>query len=123
MPGKDGDKIVYDAAPLAGPVAAGDVIAVRLTVTGSEWKYLMLEDPIPAGTEFIERDNNYQLTQPAAVVGVLVHAPRTARRPLGDFPDLVPAGPAAVFLSAEGGESRRVPGESGARGADVSAGT
>ncbi len=32
-----------------------------LTVTGSEWKYLMLEDPIPAGTEFIERDAAYEL--------------------------------------------------------------
>jgi len=60
-PSKDGDKIVYDIAPLEGPVASGDVIAVRLTLTGSEWKYLMIEDPIPAGTEFIERDNTYQL--------------------------------------------------------------
>jgi uncharacterized protein YfaS (alpha-2-macroglobulin family) len=34
---------------------------VRLTVTGSEWKYMMIEDPIPAGTEFIERDDAYQL--------------------------------------------------------------
>ncbi len=48
--------------PLNGPVAAGDIIAVRLTVTGSEWKYMMLEDPIPAGTEFIEADNLYELT-------------------------------------------------------------
>jgi uncharacterized protein YfaS (alpha-2-macroglobulin family) len=30
-------------------------------VTGSEWKYMMLEDPIPAGTEFIERDNLYEI--------------------------------------------------------------
>ena len=59
--GKDGDKIVYDIAPLSGPAASGDIIAVRLTVTGSEWKYLLLEDPIPAGTEFIERDGIYQL--------------------------------------------------------------
>ena len=47
--------------PLNGPVAAGDIVAVRLTVTGSEWKYLMVEDPIPAGTEFIERDNVYEI--------------------------------------------------------------
>jgi len=60
-PGRDGDKIVYDAAALNGPVAPGDILAVRLTVTGSEWKYMMIEDPIPAGTEFIERDNAYQL--------------------------------------------------------------
>ena len=61
VPGRDGDKIVYDTAPLTGFVAPGDIIAVRLTVTGSEGKYMMLEDPIPAGTEFIERDNVYHL--------------------------------------------------------------
>jgi hypothetical protein len=61
VPSKNGDRIVYDTVPLDGAVAAGDVIAVRLTVTGSEWKYMMLEDPIPAGTEFIERDNLYEL--------------------------------------------------------------
>ncbi len=60
-PAKDGDKIVYDLNPLNGPVAVGDIVAVRLTVTGSEWKYLMVEDPIPAGTEFIERDSVYDL--------------------------------------------------------------
>jgi len=61
VPGRDGDKIVYDTAPLAGPVAPGDIVAVRLTVTGSEGKYMMIEDPIPAGAEFIERDSQYQL--------------------------------------------------------------
>ncbi|MEI9971637.1 MAG: MG2 domain-containing protein [Ignavibacteriota bacterium] len=60
-PQKDGDKIVYDLAPLNGPVAQGDIVAVRLTVTGSEWRYLLAEDPIPAGTEFIERDDSYEL--------------------------------------------------------------
>jgi hypothetical protein len=61
VPGRDGEKIVYDTALLNGPVAPGDIIAVRLTVTGSEGKYMMIEDPIPAGAEFIERDNQYQL--------------------------------------------------------------
>jgi uncharacterized protein YfaS (alpha-2-macroglobulin family) len=60
-PGKNGDRIVYDLSPLEGSVAQGDMIAVRLTVTGSEWRYLMMEDPIPAGTEFIEHDNLYEL--------------------------------------------------------------
>jgi uncharacterized protein YfaS (alpha-2-macroglobulin family) len=64
VPTKTGDKIVYDTVPLNGPVASGDVLAVRLTVTGSEWKYLMVEDPIPAGTEFIERDDSYELKNP-----------------------------------------------------------
>jgi alpha-2-macroglobulin len=61
VPSRSGDKIVYDTTPLSGPVAPGDVIAVRLTVTGSEWKYMMIEDPIPAGAEFIERDNIYEI--------------------------------------------------------------
>jgi len=60
-PTHTGDRIVYDLAPLTGTVAAGDVIAVRLTANGSEWKYVMLEDPIPAGTEFIQRDSSYEL--------------------------------------------------------------
>jgi uncharacterized protein YfaS (alpha-2-macroglobulin family) len=59
-PQHDGERIVYDTVPLNGPLAVGDVVAVRLTVTGSEWRYMMLEDPIPAGTEFIERDNAYE---------------------------------------------------------------
>jgi hypothetical protein len=61
VPGRAGEKIVYDLAPLNGPLATGDIVAVRLTVTGSEWRYLMIEDPIPAGTEFIERDGSYEL--------------------------------------------------------------
>jgi alpha-2-macroglobulin len=62
-PTRDGERILYDATPLNGPVATGDILAVRLTVTGSEWKYLLVEDPIPAGTEFIARDNVYQLRE------------------------------------------------------------
>ncbi|HKE28200.1 MAG TPA: alpha-2-macroglobulin family protein, partial [Bryobacteraceae bacterium] len=58
---RDGERVVYDAAPLNGPVAQGDILAVRLTITGDEWKYLLIEDPIPAGTEFIERDDAYQM--------------------------------------------------------------
>jgi hypothetical protein len=61
VPSREGEKIVYDTVPLNGPVQAGDMLAVRLTVTGSEWKYLMIEDPIPAGAEFIEHDNLYQI--------------------------------------------------------------
>ncbi len=61
VPTKTGDHIVYELAPVEGTVAQGDTIAVRLTVTGSDWRYLMVEDPIPAGTEFIEQDNLYQI--------------------------------------------------------------
>lgn len=41
-------------------VKQGDVIAVKLTVTGDDWRYLMVEDPIPAGAEMIERDDLYE---------------------------------------------------------------
>jgi len=64
----DGRQLFQISAPISegssgSPVfnTSGDVIAVRLTVTGSDWKYLLIEDPIPAGTEFIERDNLYAL--------------------------------------------------------------
>jgi hypothetical protein len=62
-PIRDQERIRYRLDRLNGPVQAGDTLAVRLTVTGSEWKYVMVEDPIPAGTEFIEHDNLYDLTE------------------------------------------------------------
>jgi alpha-2-macroglobulin len=62
-PQKEGEKIVYDLQPLSGDVHSGDVIAVRLTVSGSEWRYLLVEDPIPAGAELIQRDDLYELKQ------------------------------------------------------------
>jgi uncharacterized protein YfaS (alpha-2-macroglobulin family) len=58
---KEGDKIVYDMQPLSGAVSSGDTLAVRLTVGGTESKYLMVEDPIPAGAEFIARDAGYEI--------------------------------------------------------------
>ena len=60
-PLKTDSGIVYDLNPLAGPVAQGDVVAVRLTVTGSSWRYLLIEDPIAAGTEFVKDDKLYHL--------------------------------------------------------------
>jgi hypothetical protein len=60
-PQKSGDQIVFSLDKVEGPLAVGDVLAVRLTVTGSNWRYLLVEDPIPAGAEFIERDDLYKL--------------------------------------------------------------
>ena len=62
-PQQSGDKLVYHLDKLAGPVQVGDTLAVRITVGGSEWRYLMIEDPIPSGTESIARDDLYQLDQ------------------------------------------------------------
>ncbi len=61
VPSREGQKIVHRLEPLAGPLASGDVIVVRLTVSGGDWRYLMVEDPIPAGAEFIERDDLYEI--------------------------------------------------------------
>ena len=43
VPVKSGERIVYDLAPLNGPVASGDALAVRLTVTGTDWRYVCLK--------------------------------------------------------------------------------
>lgn len=58
-----GDRVVYHMNSLSGPVQAGDTLAVRITVGGNEWRYLMIEDPIPSGTESIPRDDLYELDE------------------------------------------------------------
>jgi uncharacterized protein YfaS (alpha-2-macroglobulin family) len=57
------NRIVYRLDPLAGAVEVGDTLAVRITVGGNDWKYLMIEDPIPSGTESIARDDLYELDE------------------------------------------------------------
>ena len=62
---RDG-QIVYRLDPLKGPVMIGDTLAVHLAVDGSPAKYLLIEDPIPAGTEFVEHADSYNIVdQPA----------------------------------------------------------
>ena len=60
-PVTEDNKVVYEMARVNGPLQAGDTVAVHLNVSGSDWKYLMIEDPIPAGTEFIQKDELYSL--------------------------------------------------------------
>jgi uncharacterized protein YfaS (alpha-2-macroglobulin family) len=62
-PQPTGDRLIYRLDKLSGPVQVGDTLAVRITVGGGDWKYLMVEDPIPSGTESIARDDLYQLDQ------------------------------------------------------------
>jgi len=63
---KPTDPITYDLASLTGPAHIGDIIAVRLALNGSDWKYLLAEDPIPAGTEFLPNTGLYTLNQKPA---------------------------------------------------------
>jgi uncharacterized protein YfaS (alpha-2-macroglobulin family) len=58
---QENGQIVYRFDPLSGPVAPGDILAVHLAVNGSSAKYLLLEDPIPAGTEFLEHEDSYKI--------------------------------------------------------------
>ncbi|MEK6399197.1 MAG: hypothetical protein V4734_14005, partial [Terriglobus sp.] len=57
---KDG-KIVYSLAPLSGNAHVGDVLAVHEAINGSPMRYLLLEDPIPAGAEFITNEGSYTI--------------------------------------------------------------
>ena len=57
---KDGN-IVYTLKPLNGPVEQKDVLAVHLGVGGSPQKYLLIEDPIPAGVEFLQNSDSYNI--------------------------------------------------------------
>jgi uncharacterized protein YfaS (alpha-2-macroglobulin family) len=55
-------RMVYRETPVPQTLRAGDLLLVRLTVAGSaDWRYLMIEDPIPAGTEAIEDAASYEL--------------------------------------------------------------
>jgi uncharacterized protein YfaS (alpha-2-macroglobulin family) len=58
---KPTDPITYDLAALKGAVHVGDIVAVRLALSGTDWKYLLAEDPIPAGTEFLAETGLYKL--------------------------------------------------------------
>jgi alpha-2-macroglobulin len=60
-PVQEGGRVIHQLEPLTGPLAPGDVLAVRLVVTGGPWRYLMTEDPIPSGAEFVTRDDLYQI--------------------------------------------------------------
>jgi alpha-2-macroglobulin len=55
------DPITYDLVPLNGQAHVGDIVAVRLALSGTDWKYLLAEDPIPAGTEFLPNTDLYTL--------------------------------------------------------------
>ena len=56
-----GGKPQWKLEPLTGKVESGDLIVSRLKVKGSRAQYLMIEDPIPAGCEQIERVGGIEL--------------------------------------------------------------
>jgi uncharacterized protein YfaS (alpha-2-macroglobulin family) len=61
-PVKQQDHIVYRETPFSGTARPGDVLAIRLTIAGSrDWRYVMLEDPLPGGVEAIQDTSAYPL--------------------------------------------------------------
>ncbi len=60
-------KASWKILPLSGELRSGDMIVVRLRLTGPRAQYLMIEDPIPAGAEQVARVSglslNYSLGQ------------------------------------------------------------
>jgi uncharacterized protein YfaS (alpha-2-macroglobulin family) len=58
---KDG-KVLYSMQPIGNStVHIGDVLAVHEAIDGSPMRYMMLEDPIAAGTEFISNTDAYPI--------------------------------------------------------------
>lgn len=58
---EDGYKLKWSLAPLTGEIHSGDLIVVKLRLTGKKGRHLMLEDPIPAGAEQLENVGNLNL--------------------------------------------------------------
>jgi alpha-2-macroglobulin len=57
---------VYREEAFQGQMKPGDVLAVRLTAAGSsDWRYLVIEDPLPAGVEAIQDTTAYPVERPA----------------------------------------------------------
>ena len=63
----EGGKPGWKVEPLSGELRSGDMIVVRLHLTGPRAQYLMIEDPIPAGAEQVAQVSgiylNYSLGQ------------------------------------------------------------
>ena len=62
----DGEQPRWEIQPLSGEIRSGDLIVSRLHVKGSTARYLMIEDPIPAGCEQVERISGLDLTYTAS---------------------------------------------------------
>lgn len=61
-PVQNGKSIVYRETPFDGRAKPGDLLLVRVNVAGaSDWRYLMVEDPLPACVEAVRRPDLYRL--------------------------------------------------------------
>jgi uncharacterized protein YfaS (alpha-2-macroglobulin family) len=58
---EEGGKPSWKVEPLTGELRSGDLIVSRLRAQGARAQYLMIEDPIPAGCEQVERVSGINL--------------------------------------------------------------
>jgi hypothetical protein len=58
---EDGYKLKWVTEPLRGEIHSGDMLVVRLKLNGAKARHLMIEDPIPAGSEQVESVGNLNL--------------------------------------------------------------
>jgi len=56
-----GYNLKWAMSPLTGEIHSGDLIVVKLRLTGKSARQLMLEDPIPSGAEQLESVGNLNL--------------------------------------------------------------
>ncbi len=107
VPAKKETELFTISRRLTGSVAPGDIVAVRLTATGTPWKYVMLEDPFRRArsssrrTTFMNSTSrppwwNYFFSRRECMTTIW----RYSRPGL--------PGSARLFLFAEGGELRGV---------------
>lgn len=62
VPVRQKERIVYQEQPFDGRMSPGDVLSVRITVAGSaDWRYLVIEDPLPAGVEAVQDTTAYPM--------------------------------------------------------------
>jgi uncharacterized protein YfaS (alpha-2-macroglobulin family) len=58
---EEGYQLRWSMSPLTGEINSGDLLVVKLRLTGKQARHLMLEDPIPAGAEQLESVGNLNL--------------------------------------------------------------
>jgi alpha-2-macroglobulin len=64
-PVQQGKRIVYRETPFTGRAVPGDLLLVRVNVAGSpDWRYLVVEDPLPAGVETVRDVQSYTFEKP-----------------------------------------------------------
>jgi uncharacterized protein YfaS (alpha-2-macroglobulin family) len=61
------NRVVYRETPFNGTAQPGDLLLVRLDAAGSnDWRYLVIEDPLPAGVEAVQQLNLFELERKTA---------------------------------------------------------